>query len=36
VGAPGDAVRALGWYQQFHEIALMFVLINIESLREPL
>jgi hypothetical protein len=36
VGAPGDAVRALGWYRQFHEIVLMFALINIESLCESL
>jgi len=32
----GDAVRALGWYRQFREIVLMFALINIESLCEPL
>lgn len=31
-----DAVRALGWYRQFREIVLMFALINIESLCEPL
>ncbi|SDD15335.1 hypothetical protein SAMN05192552_10141, partial [Natrinema hispanicum] len=30
------AVRALGWYRQFREIVLMFALINIESLCEPL
>jgi len=23
VGAPGDAVRALGWYRQFHGIVLI-------------
>ena len=32
----GDAVRALGWYRQFREIVLMFALINIEPLCEPL
>ncbi|WP_233565439.1 IS5 family transposase [Halorubrum sp. Atlit-26R] len=32
----GDAVRALGWYRQFREIVLMFAIINIESLCEPL
>jgi hypothetical protein len=32
VGAPGDAVRVLGWYRQFHEIVLMFALTKIESL----
>ncbi|WP_254280610.1 IS5 family transposase [Haloarcula marina] len=31
-----DAVRALGWYRQFREIVLMFAIINIESLCEPL
>jgi IS5 family transposase len=34
--ALGDAVRALGWYQQFREIVLMFAAINIESLCELL
>jgi len=32
----GDAVRALGWYRQFREIVLMFAIINIEKLCEPL
>ena len=32
----GDAVRALGWYRQFREIVLMFAIINIEPLCEPL
>jgi len=32
----GNAVRALGWYRQFREIVLMFALINIESLCDPL
>ncbi|MFC7198377.1 IS5 family transposase [Halospeciosus flavus] len=32
----GDAVRALSWYRQFREIVLMFAIINIESLCEPL
>ena len=32
----GDAVQALGWYRQFREIVLMFAIINIESLCEPL
>ena len=32
----GDAVRALGWYRQFREIALMFAISNIEPLCEPL
>ncbi len=31
-----DAVRALGWYQQFREIVLMFAISNIELLCEPL
>ena len=32
----GDAVRALGWYQQFRKIVLMFAISNIEPLCEPL
>jgi len=32
----GDTVRALDWYRQFREIVLMFAIINIESLCEPL
>ena len=32
----GDAVRALGWYRQFREIVLMFAIVNIEPLCEPL
>ena len=32
----GDTVRALGWYRQFREIVLMFAIINIEPLCEPL
>ncbi len=32
----GDAMRALGWYRQFREIVLMFTIINIVSLCEPL
>lgn len=32
----GDAVRTLGWYRQFREIVLMFAIINIEPLCEPL
>ncbi|WP_394341766.1 hypothetical protein [Natronorubrum halophilum] len=32
----GDAMRALGWYRQFREIVLMFAIINIEKLCEPL
>jgi len=28
--------RALGWYRQFREIVLMFAIINIEPLCEPL
>ncbi len=32
----GGAVRALGWYRQFREIVLMFAIINIEPLCEPL
>ena len=32
----GDAVRALGRYRQFREIVLMFAIINIEPLCEPL
>jgi hypothetical protein len=32
----GVAERALGWYLQFREIVLMFAIINIESLCEPL
>ncbi len=31
----GDPI-ALGWYRQFREIILMFAIINIESLCEPL
>ncbi len=31
-----NSVRALGWYRQFREIALMFAIINIEKLCEPL
>jgi maltodextrin utilization protein YvdJ len=30
----GDAVRVLGWYPQFREIVLMFVITNIEPLCE--
>ncbi|EMA14921.1 putative transposase [Haloarcula amylolytica JCM 13557] len=29
-------MRALGWYQQFREIVLMFAISNIEPLCEPL
>jgi len=32
----GDAVRALGWYRQFREIVMIFAIINIEPLCEPL
>ncbi|ARS90729.1 IS5 family transposase [Natrarchaeobaculum aegyptiacum] len=32
----GDAVRALGRYRQYREIVLMFAIINIEKLCEPL
>ena len=32
----GDVVRALGWYRHFREIVLMFAIINIEPLCEPL
>ena len=32
----GNAVRAFGWYRQYREIVLMFVIINIESLCELL
>ena len=32
----GDAVRAPGWYRQFREIVLMFAIINVELLYEPL
>jgi hypothetical protein len=32
----GGVVRALGWYRQFREVVLMFAIINIEPLCEPL
>jgi len=32
----GIAERALGWYWKFREIVLMFAIINIEPLCEPL
>jgi len=32
----GDAVRAFGWYRQFREIVLLFAIINIQKLCEPL
>jgi hypothetical protein len=32
----GIAEQALGWYQQFREIVLMFAISNIEPLCEPL
>jgi len=35
-GSLGDAVRALGWYQQFREIVLMFAISNIEPLCDSL
>jgi IS5 family transposase len=32
----GDAVRALGWYQQFREIVPMFAILDIEPHCDPL
>ena len=32
----GDAVRALGWYRRLRDIVLMFVIINMKRLCEPL
>jgi len=31
----GDTVRALGWYQQFGKIVLMFAITNIEHCVSP-